>query len=139
MVSILINGLICVLLVVTIYFAYTLNKRLKTLTDSKEEFEKLVTDLNQATGRAEGGVYALKASAKELSQQLQDKIERGQKLNDELAFILERGDGLANKLTNKITEPRKKRSDKKAAETDQSSEILEADEEELIEKLKALR
>lgn len=93
-----IDILVSVLLVVTIFYAVTLNRKLGQLRTSRAEFEKLVAEFSLAAARTEGSIVALKQSAGEQQAGLQQKIDRAGGLRDELAFILDRGDGLADQL-----------------------------------------
>lgn len=72
------NGVVAVLLAVTIGFAFVLNRRLQLLRQNQGELLRLATALNQATARARA-------------------------LADELALITEAGNNLADKLEAGLT------------------------------------
>lgn len=102
-----IDVLVSVLLLVTIFYAATLNRKLSQLRTSRSEFEKLVAEFSSAAVRTEGSIAALKESAGQQQAGLQKNIDRAGALQDELAFILDRGDGLADKLDGLIRSGRK--------------------------------
>ena len=66
----MLDVLIAVLLVATVIYCWRLNQRLSTLRQGREELAALVTQLTQATMRAEGSIGALKVAAKEAAQGL---------------------------------------------------------------------
>ncbi len=96
--SLIIDLLVATLLAVTIGFAIVLNKRLGKLRQDKEALEKLATTFGESTLRAEEGVKTLKQT----TEVLQERLEKAQALKDDLAFLIERGDGTADNLENLI-------------------------------------
>lgn len=144
--SLIFNILISGLLIGCIYYSYMLNKKLSNMQNAKAEMEALIAELNQATGRAEGGVFALKASAKDLGYSLSEKITAAKATLDDLNFILGRADTLANTLTDQVSQGRKPAAAKaesapvKPASNDFGTFAAdEADEDSLANRLKALK
>ena len=90
------------LLVVMIVYAVRLNRRLSSLQEDKAEFERLLISFTDSTSRAESSVARLKASAIDTAQSLQDSVTQAQALRDDLAFMVERADELANRLEGAI-------------------------------------
>jgi len=87
---------ICVaaLLVVTISYAVTLNKRLGTLRGDREELQKLALSFGDATARAEDSIMQLRAN----TEVLQERIKRAEALREDLVFLMDRGNGTADRL-----------------------------------------
>jgi ABC-type transporter Mla subunit MlaD len=104
--ALFLNLVIAGLLVVTIGYCWQLNRRLSTLRQGREELVALVTSLNQVTQRAEAGISALQAMAKDAGAELQKTVKKAQDLRDELALITETGNNLANRLENRLTTAR---------------------------------
>ena len=96
--GLMIDVLVAVLLAVTIFYAVVLNRRLGQLRTSRADFEKLVTEFSSAAVRTEKSIAALQESSGDRQADLQSEIDRAKALRDELAFMLDRGDGLAEKL-----------------------------------------
>tara|TARA_B100000459_G_C8525641_1_gene178214 strand:+ start:84 stop:569 length:486 start_codon:yes stop_codon:yes gene_type:complete len=94
------------LLVVMIVYAVRLNRRLSTLQEDKAEFERLLMSFTDSTSRAETSVARLKVSATDTAQSLQESVTRAQALRDDLAFMVDRADELANRLEGAIREAR---------------------------------
>ncbi len=89
---------VIVLLVPTIIYAVILNRRLSALRRSREELAKVVNSFNEATMRAEAGIPKLKKATTEANHTLKDRVEKAQTLRDDLAFMIERAEELANRL-----------------------------------------
>ena len=94
------------LLAVMIVYAVRLNRRLATLQEDKTEFERLMMSFTDSTSRAESSVARLKASATDTAQALQESVTRAQALRDDLAFMVDRADELADRLEAAIREAR---------------------------------
>ena len=86
--------LVAILLVITIAFAFVLNKRLGKLRGDRKAFEKLAGTFGDATSRAEKGINALHKT----TDVLQERLDKALALKDDLAFMIERGDKTADKL-----------------------------------------
>ena len=94
------------LLAVMIVYAIRLNRRLSTLQEDKAEFERLLLSFTDSTSRAETSVARLKASAIDTAQSLQESVTKAQALRDDLAFMVDRADELADRLENEIRDAR---------------------------------
>lgn len=111
-----------VLLAVMIVYAVRLNRRLTSLQDDKAEFERLVTTFTNSTSRAETSVARLKASATDTAQALQESVTKAQALRDDLAFMVDRADDLANRLEVAIRETRPEHGARASGKTEKASE-----------------
>jgi len=70
----LLDGLIAILLVATIWYCSVLNQRLKVLRDSNAELHALVRQLNLASQNAERSASALKNAGEDAVRDLQEQI-----------------------------------------------------------------
>ncbi len=102
--SLILDVLVAVLLVVTICYAVTLNKRLTKLRRDKAALEKLAVTFGDSTARAEESIGKLKNT----TDLLQDKMDKAQSLRDDLAFLIERGGQSADKLEDLVRATRDK-------------------------------
>ena len=145
--ELLINLLIIVLLVPTIIYAYKLNKNLTILRENQNSLARLVASLNEATTKAENSIPKLRNATEISSQNLKDVVDNAQTLKDDLSFINERADNLAERLENVIHDGRQvkgfsanknfseqKKTGKSAADDDQSLAEME-----LIKALRAIK
>ncbi|MTJ82619.1 MAG: hypothetical protein F8N37_16645 [Telmatospirillum sp.] len=90
--------IIAVLLAATIVYAAILNGKLNQLRKNRDDLAKLVAAFNEATVRAEAGIPKLKRVSEEASSTLVERVEKAQSLRDDLAFMIERADAMANRL-----------------------------------------
>lgn len=104
--ELLINLIIIGLLLPTIIFAYRLNKNLEALRANQGSLSKLIQALNDATFKAENSIPKLKTATEHSSENLKEVVDSAKTLKDDLLFINERADNLANKLENAINDGR---------------------------------
>jgi len=93
---------IAALLVATIAYAWQLNRRLGAWRADKAQFVDLVRDFNAAAERAERGVNQLKAEGDQVARALEGLVAKGTGLRDDLAFIIERAEPLADRLADSM-------------------------------------
>jgi len=106
--SIGLDVVITVLLGVLIFYAMVLNQRLKTVRESRVELEKLSQQFVDATNAAEASVTNLKVLADQAGKDLEMKVGKAQTLNDDLSFLVQRADDLAEQLADGISGSRSK-------------------------------
>ena len=99
-VELFINIVVICLLIPTIIFAVVLNKRLEVLRNSRADLGRLIEAFNDATTRAEAGIPKLKQAADSAGSLLRDQIQKAQTLRDDMAFMIERADGMTQRLEN---------------------------------------
>ncbi|KAA0598533.1 hypothetical protein J2848_001110 [Azospirillum lipoferum] len=100
LVSIIIDVVMVGLLAATIAYAIILNRQIIALRESRGEMAELIQGLNDAMARAESGVRTLKKTAGDTGEDLQRTVNKAQTLRDELEFMIEAADALANRLGN---------------------------------------
>jgi len=103
-VSLVLDILVAVLLVVTIGYAVTLNKRLTSLRRDKGELERLARGFAETTEKAEVGISELRS----MTDLLQERIGRAESLRDDLVFLMERGNAAADRLEGVVRDARDK-------------------------------
>lgn len=97
-VSLILDLVVAGLLIATIVYAVILNRQLIDLRESRGEMEALIRSFGDATSRAEAGIKTMKRTAAETGENLAKTVERAQALRDELHFLIEAADSLAQKL-----------------------------------------
>jgi hypothetical protein len=100
--SVVLDAVVAGLLLATIAFAILLSRRLGALRNDKAQLEALVHSLDDSSRRAEAGVAALRQAADEVGQELQQRVDRGQALRNDLTYIIDLGGGLADRLEGRI-------------------------------------
>jgi hypothetical protein len=100
--NLLLDVIIIVLLLATIFYAVKLNTRLVQLRNNRDDLARLVAAFNDATARAETGIPKLRQVSEDASLALQERVEKAQTLRDDLAFMIERADSMAGKLESSV-------------------------------------
>ena len=98
LISLIIDLVMVGLLAATIAYAIILNKQIIKLRESRGEMAELIQGLNEAMTKADSGVRGLKKTAADTGEDLQRTVNKAQTLRDELQFMIETADGLANRL-----------------------------------------
>jgi len=96
--KLVLDVIVAALLVVTIVYLWMLSQRLSQLRSNRDDLAKVVMSFNDATARAEAGIPKLRKAAEETGQALQERVEKAQSLRDDLAFMIERADAMADRL-----------------------------------------
>ena len=96
--ALILDGLLAVLLVLMIGYAFVLNRRLSTLRTDRDELEVFIGRFNNATNKANASLQGLRAAAESNAALIKNAADRAQALRDELAFLVERADGSAERL-----------------------------------------
>lgn len=98
MASFLLEGLLAVLLTATIIYAVILDRRLRVFRQSRDEMQALLANFTAATVQAQSGMVALRDTSTTTAAELKSQLDRGKALRDDLAFLLDRGTELADRL-----------------------------------------
>jgi hypothetical protein len=94
----LLEGALVLLLGATLYHAMRLERALGVLKRDRAVLEGLVKGFNDSTRQAEEGVEHLKAATEGAGRNIARQIEQAQRLRDDLTFLSERGERLAERL-----------------------------------------
>ncbi len=95
--SLFINGMMAVLLVVTISYCWRLNSRIRVLQDSKSELARIIREFDESTKRATQSISEIHEATSRLSENIQHKIDKANFLADDLQYMIEKGSKLAGK------------------------------------------
>lgn len=87
-----------VLLAATLFHALRLERALGMLKRDRAALESLVTGFNEGTRQAEQGVERLRAAADGTGRQIARQLDAAAGLRDDLRFLVERGETLADRL-----------------------------------------
>ena len=98
----IVEGSVCVLLVVTIGYCIVLNQRLMRLHADRDSLRKMVVDLVQATDLAHSAVRELKTTAMDADQALARRLDEAERFGIELASHITAGTALVDRIA-KIT------------------------------------
>ncbi|SNZ08804.1 DUF6468 domain-containing protein [Cohaesibacter gelatinilyticus] len=97
-VGLMIELLVAFLLVLTIGYCVTLNRRLKRLRNDEEALRATIAELITATEIAERAILGLKATAGEADKTLAHRLMEAERLSSELQYYVSQGDGVVGRL-----------------------------------------
>lgn len=90
--------LLIVLLAATLFHAVRLERALGVLKRDRSVLEALVAAFNTSTRQAESGIDRLRAAADGAGRQVARQIDSAKALKDDIAFLSERGERVADRL-----------------------------------------
>lgn len=94
------------LLSVTLFHALRLEKALGVLRRDRAALEELVVGFNESTRQAEGGIDRLRAVADGAGRQIARHVDQAKVLKNDLVFLSERGEKLADQLDKLVRQAR---------------------------------
>ena len=97
----IIDGILIILLSATIFCAVSLSRRLSSLRSDKKNLEKLMSEFHHISEKADKSLSGIRATAEEVSRELAEANAKSRSMRDELAFLVERADRLAEKIATK--------------------------------------
>ena len=96
--TVLMDVVVSALLVATITYAVVLDRHIRQLREARKELETMVVGFNAATARAESAIGDLKIGTEAGSRELKPLVAKAREIADDLAFLVERGNELADRL-----------------------------------------
>lgn len=102
-VGLMIELLVAFLLVLTIGYCVTLNRRLKRLRNDEEALRATIAELITATEIAERAILGLKATAGDCDKNLAHRLQEAERLAADLQYYVNQGEGVVGRLV-KISE-----------------------------------
>jgi hypothetical protein len=93
---------VILLLAATLFHAVRLERRLGVLKRDRAALEALVKGFNDATIRAEAATARLRGAAEGAGKALSAQLEGAESLKSDLAFLIERGEALADRLDGSV-------------------------------------
>jgi hypothetical protein len=86
------------LLAATLFHALRLERALGVLKRDRAALEELVCGFNASTRQAEQGIERLRAAADGAGRQIARQVEAASALRDDLTYLVQRGEQLADRL-----------------------------------------
>ena len=98
----ILEAVLVLLLAATLVHALRLERALGVLKRDRAVLEDLVAGFNASTRQAEAGIEQLRVAADGAGRQIARQIDTAVRLKDDLVFLLERGESLADRLDSLI-------------------------------------
>ena len=102
----LLESALLILLAATLVHAIRLERALGVLKRDRAVLEELVEGFNESTRQAESGIERLRGAADGAGRQMARQIETAQRLRDDLNFLADRSDRLAERLEQAVRSAR---------------------------------
>ena len=94
--------ILAVLLCTAIGYGFTLNRRILELRKDQESLDKLAKSFANSTSRAEASIIQLKLTSDATSQALDQTLKQAGGIREDLVYLIERGNKLADILESDI-------------------------------------
>jgi chromosome segregation ATPase len=94
-----IEGLVAVLLLLTIGYCMLLNKRLKRLKADEQSLKATIGELITATEIAERAIGGLKHTVRDVNENLGSQLASAADMSQQLTKLLAEGDGVLRQIT----------------------------------------
>ena len=95
----IIESLVAVLLVLTIFYCMLLNKRLKRLKADEHSLKATIAELITATEIAERAIGGLKHTVRDVNDNLGSQLSAATEMSGQLKTLLVESDGVVRRLT----------------------------------------
>ena len=104
--TLIIDIITIALLITTIVYSLILNKRIVSIQENKSELKELMQGFTTTLSIAEVSVEKLRITGTKTIDQLIDESQKGKQLKEDLEYLIERGDKLANQLEDGVRRAR---------------------------------
>lgn len=102
-VGLALNIVIIVLLLTTIFFCLRLGKKVSKFNTTKAELAGILEEFSSSISKAEQTINNLKSVGNAVDSNLQSQIKKARFLANDLSFLAEKAENVADVLDNKIT------------------------------------
>lgn len=90
--------IVSVLLLATIGYCATIDRRLRAMRDGQDGLRDLINDLSGATTQAMSAIAHLRQAGDATGAALTEQVKKGSLLADELSLMVQAGNDIANRL-----------------------------------------
>lgn len=112
--SMIVEIVVAVLLLITLSISLVLNRRLGNLRANQDEMRRLIVDFDKALARARQGLGELKNASAAVDSAHEERMKEARTLRDELGFMIETADRLADRLAGEASGSRGVRQERAA-------------------------
>lgn len=98
-IGMIIEGLVAILLLITIGYCWTLNRRLQRLRADEQVLRATISELMTATEIAERAILGLKTTAAETDKTLGSRLKQSENMSNTLAAQLGEGEKVFSKIS----------------------------------------
>jgi hypothetical protein len=98
-IALVIEGMVAILLVLTIGYCIVLNSRLKMLKADEQALKATISELITATEIAERAIAGLKLTVRDCDVSLGERLRNAEQLSGEIAHQLDEGNAVVERLS----------------------------------------
>lgn len=113
-VSMIVEIVVAVLLLITLSISLVLNRRLGNLRANQDEMRRLIVEFDKALARARQGLDELKTASATVDTAHEERMKEARALRDELGFMTQTADRLADRLAGEAAGQRNLRQERAA-------------------------
>jgi hypothetical protein len=95
----MIEGLVAVLLLITIGYCVVLNQRLQRFRADEQSLKATISELITATEIAERAIAGLKLTVRECDQNLGERLRTAERFSADIALQLQNGEDILNRVS----------------------------------------
>lgn len=132
----MIDIIVVIMMVATVFYTMLVNRRLHSLQKGREDLQLFVESFGESLAQAERSVKELKQTGQTIFDVIQKESEAASRLRDDLVFLTDRGERIADDLDKAITTTREllKKSANTTLQTanENDEESVDTDEEESL-------
>lgn len=96
--ELLIDATLATLLMVTIVYCSILNRRVRVLQDGRSELARVLKHFDESTRRASDSIAVLQSTGKRVGEVIQARMERATQLSDDLNYLIDHAEKIADRL-----------------------------------------
>ncbi len=97
-IKLLVDSFMILLLGATIFYCFLVNRRIRVLQDSKQDFAQLIQKFDDTTRKAQESIEELQKVSGHVTESLNERLDKANFLADDLAFMIEKGNKVADKV-----------------------------------------
>lgn len=106
-IALILDGLIIVMMFSVLLYLFKTSRLLSRLGNSKGELNRLLSHFSMATQRAEESIKSLKMTGQKTVKTIDTVNQKARRLHEDLTYLIERGNGLADELELSLSHGRK--------------------------------
>ncbi len=96
--GLIVEGLVSILLVATIFYCISVNRKLERLRDDQQGMHQFIRELSAATSSADKAIQGLRATVQDSGDELAGQIDKGRNMNRLLKGEIESAEQTMSKL-----------------------------------------
>jgi len=96
--GLIVEGLVSTLLVATIFYCISVNRKLERLRDEQKGMHQFIRELSAATSNADKAIQSLRSTVQDSGDELAGQIDKGRNMNRLLQGQIESAEQTMNKL-----------------------------------------